>query len=174
MKPDDGRDHIDSGQTSFGALIVAGGCRAILLALCEEIFAQVLGFVARLLLRPLDFPGGLWRHAGDFVSARQWPEASRIRLPGCLGNPQLCGNRWPQPICSSQITDLACCRPQVWRVFAFTPKSRAVWAIDCSDSTASLTARSFNAVGYFCVGGWRIAHPSSAASFPCLRVSGRV
>jgi hypothetical protein len=32
MKPDDGRDHIDSGQTSFGALIIAGDCRAILLA----------------------------------------------------------------------------------------------------------------------------------------------
>src|SRR5262249_8498987 len=42
---------------------------------------------------------------------------------------------------------------QVCNVFSCTLKSRAVWAMDCSDSTASVTARSLNAAGYFFVVG---------------------
>src|SRR5207249_10401627 len=45
-------------------------------------------------------------------------------------------------------------------VFSLTPRSRAVWAIGWSDSTASFTARSLNAAGYFLVVDWLIEHTS--------------
>jgi hypothetical protein len=49
---------------------------------------------------------------------------------------------------------------QVWNVFSLTPKSRAVWASGCSDSTASFTARSLHAAGEPVIAGVLIVHTS--------------
>jgi putative transposase len=54
------------------------------------------------------------------------------------------------------------CPSQVGTVVSCTPRSRAVWALGCSDSTASRTARTLKAAGYCFVLGGLIAHTSSA------------
>jgi hypothetical protein len=60
------------------------------------------------------------------------------------------------------------------RVWAWPPRSRAVWARDGADATASGTARSLTAAAEVVVVAGLIEHPSYAAYGPCLRVSGRV
>ena len=53
--------------------------------------------------------------------------------------------------------------------FHCTPRSRAVWAIDCSDSTASVTARSLNAAGYACIA--ELTHRTPLSRFTNALVS---